>query len=464
MIADIQAPFVGETLNRKIDYQISKVESGVARELYNNSGDNLIDMCRNMSLVASLNDRVKSPYIEFILSSPIGEELSDERFLAVAKEYLERMGYGESCYTVIKHDDKDHRHIHILATTIDLNGLWISDSFSKERSGRIMRELEVKHGLEVMIKGKSGHNKTLGESQYRQYFFDTALRKALRSYNTKERVKNILRQSGNYTTLNPYMDKVYTNTEWKLILGDDIYEKLLNVLSKGKFFNPLFKDELLSVMDRLYQDCENVKEFRERLEKDGYYMRLVSDKGKSHYVYGILDRGFYIKDTALPERYRFGKLLFSGKEMTIDEQKHYLYNQIFATIHSSSSYGEFKDRLVESNIKLIEHVNGKGIYGISFTMGNVDTPEVFKSSDISRRLTYQNIQNYFNKEHNGNKVIEPVIKCYISNQKEWERDVNYMYPAIMLSFGMDSDSHKNRRSEDEERVTKKKKRNKGISI
>ena len=236
------------------------------------------------------------------------------------------------------------------------------------------------------------------------------------------------------------------------------------MLSKGKFFNPLFKDELLSVMDRLYQDCENVKEFRERLEKDGYYMRLVSDKGKSHYVYGILDRGFYIKDTALPERYRFGKLLFSGKEMTIDEQKHYLYNQIFATIHSSSSYGEFKDRLVESNIKLIEHVNGKGIYGISFTMGNVDTPEVFKSSDISRRLTYQNIQNYFNKEHNGNKVIEPVIKCYISNQKEWERDVNYMYPAIMLSFGMDSDSHKNRRSEDEERVTKKKKRNKGISI
>ena len=219
MIADIQAPFVGETLNRKIDYQISKVESGVARELYNNSGDNLIDMCRNMSLVASLNDRVKSPYIEFILSSPIGEELSDERFLAVAKEYLERMGYGESCYTVIKHDDKDHRHIHILATTIDLNGLWISDSFSKERSGRIMRELEVKHGLEVMIKGKSGHNKTLGESQYRQYFFDTALRKALRSYNAKERVKNILRQSGNYTTLNPLWIKYIQTQNGNLYLA-----------------------------------------------------------------------------------------------------------------------------------------------------------------------------------------------------------------------------------------------------
>ena len=72
MIAEIQDPFVGEALNRKIDYQLKKIESGVARELYNSSGDSLINMYRNMSLVAGLNDRVKSPYIEFILSSPIG--------------------------------------------------------------------------------------------------------------------------------------------------------------------------------------------------------------------------------------------------------------------------------------------------------------------------------------------------------------------------------------------------------
>lgn len=31
MIAEIQDPFVGEALNRKIDYQLKKIESGVAR-------------------------------------------------------------------------------------------------------------------------------------------------------------------------------------------------------------------------------------------------------------------------------------------------------------------------------------------------------------------------------------------------------------------------------------------------
>lgn len=476
MIAEILDPFVGETLSRKIDYQLSKIESGVARELYNNSGDPLIDMYRNMSLVASLNDRVKSPYIEFILSSPVGEDLSDEKFLEVAKEYLEKMGYGDSCYTVIKNDDKDHRHVHVLATTIDLDGLRISDSYSKGRSGRIMRELELKHGLEVMEKGKSSRNKSLGESQYRQYFFDTALHKALRSLNAKERVKDLLGQSDTYKNLAPDMDKTYTNTEWKIMLGDDTYEKLLEVLSKSKFFNPLFKDELLSVMDRLSQDCGNVKEFRDRLEKEGYYMRLVSDKGKSHYVYGVPDRGFYIKDSALPERYRFGKLQFAGKEMTADEQKHYLYNQIFATLHASSSYEDFKDRLADNSIKLIEHVNGKGIYGISFALENVDAPEIFKSSDVSRRLTYQNIQDYFLKEQKPDQEpkkeqevitpIDPVIVSYENNRQEWERDINYMYPVAMTLAGiaLETGSGKHRKEdEDFPDKKKKKKRNKGLS-
>ena len=50
-------------------------------------------------------------------------------------------------------------------------------------------------------------------------------------------------------------------------IGEDTYENMLDMLSKGKFFNPLLKDELLSVMDRLRQECDNVKEFRDRLEK-----------------------------------------------------------------------------------------------------------------------------------------------------------------------------------------------------
>lgn len=475
MIAEILDPFIKGTLSRKIDYQISKIESGVAKELYNSVSDTIYNMYRNMTLVSGLNDRVKLPFIEFVLSSPVGENLPNEQFMEVAKEYMERMGYGDTCYTVIKNDDKDHRHIHVLATTIDINGLWISDSYSKGRSGRIMRELELKHGLEVMEKGKSSCNKTLGESQYREYFFDTALHKALRSHNAQERINRLLEKSDTYVDLGLDMGKAaYTNTEWKVMLGAESYDEIFETLYKSKFFNPLFKDELLSVMDHLYKGCKDVKEFRDKLNEEGYYMRLVSDKGKSYYVYGVPDRSFYIKDTSLPERYRYGKIAFVGRKMTADEQKHYLYNQIFATLNASSDYKHFKNQLAERDIKFTEHMNMKGVYGISFEIVNVDSPIAFKGSDVSRRLTYQNIQDYFQKgkvqkqtQVKGQErgmIIEPAVVCYANNKKEWERDTNYMYPITMLSNIFDGAPEKKRKSEDDLPDKKKKKKRKGLSL
>ena len=471
MIAEILEPFVGTTLNYKIDYQISKIEKGFAKELFNSSGGTLNDMYRSMSLVASLNDRVKSPYIEFILSSPVGENLSDEKFLEVAKEYMEKMGYGDSCYTITKNNDKDHLHVHILATTININGLRISDSYSKIRSGKIMRELELKHGLEIMEKGKSSHNKTLGESQYRQYFFDTALHKALRSLNAKDRVNKIIGQSDTYKNINPDMEKTYTNTEWKIMLGDDTYEKLLEVLSKGKFFNPLFKDELLSAMDHLYLECGNVKEFRERLEKDGYYMRLITNRGRSYYIYGILDRSFYLKDMSLPKRYRFGEMSFDGQHMKSDEQKHYLYNHIFALLSKSSNYEDFKKLLSQNNIQIIEIVNTKGVYGLKFSLSNIEEPESFKSTDISRRLSYKNILMHFNGHRTD---IEPVVINYIGNTEKWDKDIKYMRPlplymvaGMLLNSGTDNkelDENDEFNKKKKKRKKKRRNRDNGLSL
>ena len=139
------------------------------------------------------------------------------------------MGYNESCFVIIKNDDKDNRHVHVLATTSDINGKWIDDSFSKRRSGLIMRELEKKHGLEPLEKGKSSHNRTLGESQYRQYFFDTALHKALRSHNMKGRIASMLKESDTFCMINPDMSKAYTNDEWKIMLGEQNYGDIMEV-------------------------------------------------------------------------------------------------------------------------------------------------------------------------------------------------------------------------------------------
>ena len=51
--------------------------------------------------------------------------------------------------------------------------------------------------------------------------------------------------------------------------------------------------------------------------------------------------------------------------------------------------------MAEESIRVTEHVNGKGAYGISFYMENVEDPHIFKGAELSRQLTYRNIQRHF---------------------------------------------------------------------
>ena len=107
MIAEIQPSFSSHlSMSRKIEYQLSKVKEGNGKVLCTSTGDELAAMPAYMKLISQLNDRVKLPYAEFILSLYPGESLSDEQWLSLAGEYIERMGYGKSCYAVVLNTDK----------------------------------------------------------------------------------------------------------------------------------------------------------------------------------------------------------------------------------------------------------------------------------------------------------------------------------------------------------------------
>ena len=327
MIAEIQPSFSSHlSMSRKIEYQLSKVKEGNGKVLYTSTGDELAAMPAYMKLISQLNDRVKLPYAEFILSLYPGESLSDEQWLSLAGEYIERMGYGKSCYAVVLNTDKAHSHVHVLLTTIDEEGKSIPSGNNYSRSEKISRELEQKYGL-LPLEREGGKRTTLGEAQYRNYYFDAALKKAMRSYNYKDKVSAVLEQSDTYWSLDkPLQEIKLANEEWRVLLGDESYDNLFALLEKGGFFNPLFKDELLQQLDRIYSFSESTSDFRRNLEQEGLYMRLVTKKDKSYYVYGIKDSGFYLKDVSLPQKYRFGNIRFDGHGMSADEQKHYIYD------------------------------------------------------------------------------------------------------------------------------------------
>ena len=79
---------------------------------------------------------------------------TDEQLRDIAREYMERMGYGNQPYIVFKHKDIERQHLHIVSLRVDEQGRKISDSHEYDRSMSVLRALEQKYGLHPSVKGQ----------------------------------------------------------------------------------------------------------------------------------------------------------------------------------------------------------------------------------------------------------------------------------------------------------------------
>ena len=66
---------------------------------------------------------------------------------SLAREYLEKLGYGDQPYLIFKHEDINRHHLHIVSVNVDENGRRLNKDFIHRRSKRITTELERKYGL-----------------------------------------------------------------------------------------------------------------------------------------------------------------------------------------------------------------------------------------------------------------------------------------------------------------------------
>jgi hypothetical protein len=442
MIAELaEKCFDKPVFDRKVDYHQKKIDNGVGEYLYSSLGcEDLKSFMEISELVVSKNDRVKFPFHEVSMNLPDGESLSNEDLTKLAIEYMEMFGAGDHSYAIIRHKDKHHEHAHVLFTTVDIEGKWLNNFNERLRSQRISRELEQKWGLKV-TESKNKNNFSLKEIKAREYYFHNTLVKGLKSYSTKENVEKLLNKV-NFDAID-ILKSPKTNIEYELLLGDNIYKEVGAILEKNHLFKSLYKEELLSKMDLIFATSNSIKDFRTNLENDGIYMRFLTDKGKSKYVYGLPDVPIYFNDKSLPMKYRFGNLEFEKSittEITIpvvqannlipvDEQKHIVYNLAFLALEKSSDYSEYKNILKASGVELIEHRNARGVYGLSFQMINTDNAELFKASDISRRLSYKSINSYFSinntsvvQEYNNVPIFTVVKNETILNEMQQSLD------------------------------------------
>jgi hypothetical protein len=81
-------------------------------------------------------------------------QLSKAKLLAIARDYLEAMGFSNNQYLIFLHHDADHPHLHLLVNRIAFDGSIVSDSNNFKRSEAIVRVLESRYGLTEVKQGK----------------------------------------------------------------------------------------------------------------------------------------------------------------------------------------------------------------------------------------------------------------------------------------------------------------------
>ena len=147
-----------------------------------------IDACMESFMpYLEANRRTKNPVFHASLNPAPEDRLTNDELRQIAREYMERMGYGAQPCFVFLHEDIERRHIHIVSLRVDEQGRKLPHDFEARRSMEILRDLERKYGLHPSVKGQKltdtpGHRKVNYKAENVKLQISPVVRSCLRSY------------------------------------------------------------------------------------------------------------------------------------------------------------------------------------------------------------------------------------------------------------------------------------------
>ena len=151
MVAKIS---IGSSLYGALCYNGEKVNKENGRILGSNKIIIPVDgkadigqMAENFRLFMPKMGKTKKPVLHISLNPHPDDKLSDQDFEILAREYLDKLGFGEQPYVIYKHEDIDRHHIHIVTVNVNEEGKRLNQDFLYRRSKKITTELEEKYNL-----------------------------------------------------------------------------------------------------------------------------------------------------------------------------------------------------------------------------------------------------------------------------------------------------------------------------
>lgn len=107
--------------------------------------------------------RTRNTVIHISLNPHPDDRLTDVELENLAREYMEKLGYGEQPFMIYKHEDIDRHHLHIVSLNVDEKGKRLNKDYLFRRSKRITGELEKKYGLHPADRRQQRHDNPMGK-------------------------------------------------------------------------------------------------------------------------------------------------------------------------------------------------------------------------------------------------------------------------------------------------------------
>src|SRR5580692_9340119 len=88
----------------------------------------------------------QKPVFHGMLRFPHGEDPGNEKMVEIAGKYLEKIGMGNTQYAIVRHRDKAHVHLHIIANRVNNDGMVTGEGLIVERGIKAAQQLTQEDG------------------------------------------------------------------------------------------------------------------------------------------------------------------------------------------------------------------------------------------------------------------------------------------------------------------------------
>jgi hypothetical protein len=310
----------GKSIQGVIRYNESKRDQSVAKLIGSQGFSKGVEdlssnqLAKRFEGLTSLNWRTNTNAVHISLNFSPEEKLSEEQLIAISKDYLLKIGFGNQPCLIYQHQDAGHPHVHLVTVNIDREGKRIeTHNLGKTKSEKARKEIEKDYGLIPAEKQK--------------------------------RIGPSLQELG------------------KLSYGKETSKSSINTVLNHVWNNYVFSSlgEYNAILSGFGVTAYRGEKDSMRYQRGGLVYHTLGEDGKRMGV-PIKASSFYLKPTLKKLESKFSRDLSKKKELSREVEA-----RVSRILSGSKTLEEYGEKLKKSGIKLVLNRTKQGqIYGVTY--------------------------------------------------------------------------------------------------